>query len=396
VVRNFINDALAHATLSPKRNVGLYAPWSEQGLGELARIYGRVLRRSGLRVHVLSFQAYEAKDRGVAIQHTSADWAAGKDADTVHYSLNDREHVTLHEMSQFISTKNVGRLLYPELRLLTNWQKIANLKIRNLEAIAVPMIESVGKSEVPNHNYLHRTWCVTRQCENVLREMGVKNTSYIGHGFGPRLTREAIDQKKAIALSRERIVFCHMGGHNPHFRKRTANVIEAFTLAAERRDDICLRVYMMRNFSGVSKAHHPRISYHLGSLPHSEVLAAYRSSDVSIQVASHEGLGLGFYESLAMGTPIVSLDLAPHNEVVRPGVSGWLLPVQPAPRAHPQGVVPGGHFNVADLADAMLRIRKQEVANMIDSAAQLHRSTFDEYAMAERLGAALWQNPESD
>jgi glycosyltransferase involved in cell wall biosynthesis len=183
--------------------------------------------------------------------------------------------------------------VYPELRLLTNWQKIANLKMRNLETIAVPMIESVGKSEVANHNHLHRTWCVTRQCEAVLREMGVMNISYIGHGFGSFLTPAAIAQKQATALSRETIVFCHMGGHNPHFRKQTANIIEAFILAAESRDDISLRVYMMRNFSGITRAHHPRISYHLGSLPHREILEAYRASDVSIHVSSHEGLGLG-------------------------------------------------------------------------------------------------------
>ena len=258
------------------------------------------------------------------------------------------------------------------------------------------MIELVGKSEVANHNHLHRTWCVTRQCQDVLREMGVKNTSYIGHGFGSCLTREAIDQKKAIALSRERIVFCHIGGHNPHFRKQTAKIVEAFALAAESRDDIGLRIYMMRNFSGVSMAHHPRISYHLGPLPHREILEVYRSSDVSIQVSSHEGLGLGFYESLAMGTPIVSLDLAPHNEVVRPGVSGWLLPAQSAPRAHPEGIVPGGGFNVRDLADAILRIRRQEVADTIETAAQLHKSMFDEYALAARLGASLWRNSEPE
>jgi glycosyltransferase involved in cell wall biosynthesis len=153
---------------------------------------------------------------------------------------------------------------------------------------------------------------------------------------------------------------------------------------------------MMRNFSGISRAHHPRISYHLGPLPHSDIQTAYRSSDVSIQVASHEGLGLGFYESLAMGTPIISLDLAPHNEVVRPGVSGWLVPTQPAPLAHPQGLVPGGYFNAHDLADVILRIRKQEVADMIETAAQLHRSMFDEYALAERLGAALWRDSDSE
>ena len=128
-VNDFIKDAIASIKFSPKRNVGIFAPWSEQGLGELARIYARVFRRSGFGVHILSFQAYEAKDRGVAIQHVADDWAAGKAADTVHYSLNDREHVTLHEISQFISTENIGRFVYPELRLLTNWQKIANLKM---------------------------------------------------------------------------------------------------------------------------------------------------------------------------------------------------------------------------------------------------------------------------
>jgi hypothetical protein len=93
-----------------------------------------------------------------------------------------------------------------------------------------------------------------------------------------------------------------------------------------------------------------------------------------------------------MGTPIVSLDMAPHNEVVRPGISGWLLPAQPAPRAHLEGIVPGGGFNVRDLADTILRIRREEVADTIETAAQFHNSMFDEYALAERLGATIWRN----
>jgi hypothetical protein len=36
-------------------------------------------------------------------------------------------------------------------------------------------------------------------------------------------------------------------------------------------------------------------------------------------------LGLGFYESISTGTPVLTLDTPPHNEIILNGVNGWTI-----------------------------------------------------------------------
>jgi glycosyltransferase involved in cell wall biosynthesis len=42
-------------------------------------------------------------------------------------------------------------------------------------------------------------------------------------------------------------------------------------------------------------------------------------------MGSHEGLGLGFYESLYCGTPILTIDWTPNNEIIKDNINGWLI-----------------------------------------------------------------------
>ena len=34
---------------------------------------------------------------------------------------------------------------------------------------------------------------------------------------------------------------------------------------------------------------------------------------------------MGFYEALATGTPVISLNTSPHNEIIKEGVNGWVI-----------------------------------------------------------------------
>ena len=42
-------------------------------------------------------------------------------------------------------------------------------------------------------------------------------------------------------------------------------------------------------------------------------------------MGDHEGLGLGFYESIACGTPVLTIDTPPNNEIIVEGQNGWLI-----------------------------------------------------------------------
>lgn len=43
-------------------------------------------------------------------------------------------------------------------------------------------------------------------------------------------------------------------------------------------------------------------------------------------MGDHEGLGLGFYESIVCGTPVMTIDTPPNNEIIKEGINGWLIP----------------------------------------------------------------------
>ena len=36
-------------------------------------------------------------------------------------------------------------------------------------------------------------------------------------------------------------------------------------------------------------------------------------------------MGLGFYESLYLGLPVLTIDWTPNNEIVRNNINGWLI-----------------------------------------------------------------------
>ncbi len=387
----FLRSVFSLLTSSPRRNVGLFVPWSDQGLGEQGRIYARIFRQLGLNAHVFSFQPYSARDRAIKTQQRPSDWTAPQFADTVHYSLNDREHVTLYELAQFSMIHNIGKFIQIEICWAPNWKRLRNLRMPNLKLIAVPNVETVRASEVLEHNRLDATWFTTAQCMDVLRARGVTNGRYIGHGFGLPLSVERIAKKIASTRDREHLIFCHIGGHNPVSRKQTPKVIEAFKKAALARKDIHLNVCVMGQFaSDLDEEAHPQINYVFRSLSHDEILEFYREADVSIQVSSHEGLGLGFYESMSVGTPIISLNIAPHNEVLRDGVSGWFVPCQSfIPTDNDEIMVEGGMFAVDDLASLIAKLEKDGIVKSIGTSATLHTSMFSEIEFSVRIADAF-------
>ena len=60
-------------------------------------------------------------------------------------------------------------------------------------------------------------------------------------------------------------------------------------------------------------------------MSYKEVIELYRQSDITIHIGDHEGLGLGFYESLSCYTPILSLNCYPNCEIIKDGINGWLI-----------------------------------------------------------------------
>lgn len=388
--RGFIDSFFAQLAISPRRSIGLLSVWGDQGLGNQVRHYAKLLRAAGWKVHVFSFQPYAAEGRALVRQASPADWAAPDHADTVHYSFNSREQVTAHEITQFVLVNHIGTLIYPEICWQTNWDRLFEISIPNLTICAVPNVETVLLREAGLHNRLTRTWFNTRLAQTALTATGVLNGFFIGHGFGIAPTAAARAGKLARTRGKRKIRFLHVAGHNPTTRKQTPAVLAAFRMALAERQDIELLVTCMHDDRSLLPTPMAGITVTIGTKPHADILQNYADYDVSIQVSSHEGLGLGFYESIAQGTPIISLDVAPHNEVVQHGLTGWLLPARYVPLPdNPDGIVQAAHFEPALLARLILRLTRAEITRVTASTFDTFSARFTETDLALRLIAGV-------
>jgi glycosyltransferase involved in cell wall biosynthesis len=372
---------------SIRKNVGIFTIWGDQGLGNLSHTHAKLLRAMGYTVHIFSFQPYSAIGKALTRQRDPSDWTAPAHADSVYYSFNCREEVTVNELSQFILANKVHTLLVPEICWLPNWNRLFALDIPNLKVCAIPMAEIVLRNEATLHNRLESTLFCTRVAEAALIDAGVTNGAFLGHGFQQALPPDRAQRKRARLHQRPKLKLLHVAGHNPNVRKNTRQVIEAFAMARETRDDIELTVTSMD----------PVKTYYPGKIPpdvhivdrvlsRDDIMDLYEEHDVSIQVSSHEGLGLGFYESVSRNTPVLSLQAPPHNEIVLQEQTGWLIPAWPVPPAdNDQSIVSAWRFHTSDLAFQIIMLGKRDVEAVMDRCGEIYKKHFDETALSLRM-----------
>ncbi|MFN7709777.1 MAG: glycosyltransferase family 4 protein [Holosporales bacterium] len=391
----FIRSALHLIDNSANNNIGIYTVWADQGLGNLTHTYTQLLRSIGYKVHIFSFRPYAAKGGTLVMQKNQEDWSVPANADSVYYSHNYREEVTVNELAHFVLANKIRTLLVPEICWKPNWERLFALKekVRKLSICNIPMIEIVIKNEIHYHNRLTSTLYCTRQTETSLNKAGVTNGAFLGHGFGRPLPANRLEKKRQRLMQQTKIRFLHIAGHNPKIRKNTPQVIEAFSKALAMRDDIELTITSMD----------PLPSYYSGELPdgitiidrtlsRDEILDLYEEHDVSIQVSSHEGLGLGFYESISRSTPVISLDAPPHNEVILEGKTGWLILAYPMKVPdNNKAIVESWRFDIENLVNRIASLTRDEIMRVSISTEHTYKTRFDEVALLTRFLQTLPQ-----
>jgi len=117
----------------------------------------------------------------------------------------------------------------------------------------------------------------------------------------------------------------HIGGHNPILRKQTDKVIDAFMSVTEKREDVKMTVTTIGKIPDkYNNIGNRNLSIIRGELSESEIQDLYLKCHYVIQVPTHEGLGLDFYEAIKYCKPVVTLDAPPNNELINIS-NGWLL-----------------------------------------------------------------------
>ncbi len=319
--QKFISSSILPRTF--RKNVVIVCPWSEQGLGYHAKLYAKALSLVGVTPHILSFQSYAAVDRDYAIQTAPDEWHGYN----VHYSLNTREELSPHEIVQFCRLNNAKLILFPEICWEANWSKLYAVASSQIDVALIPNPETLRESEIANHCEFPFVLATTRLCERLLKDHGVNKVKYVGHAVD-QLPTQDLRKSKAMALeAATKIKILHIAGYN-HRRKMTHEIIEAMTRAGSTLPEIELKVVSQVPFS--SPIHEmarklPNATLISKNFSRNEIMSLIDESAYTLQLSTHEGLGLGFYESLSRGVPVITINAPPHNEHVIDGYNGHLI-----------------------------------------------------------------------
>lgn len=324
------NKLVSESLLNSKDNkVMILAPYCDQGLGIQARNYYNILKKNGYDVYIFSFTPFHTEKTGDArtFQKNSKEWLV--DPQKIYYSPNNRENITDMELINFINNNNIGKCLLPE----TCWKRVFEmahlLRNMNVKCYAIPNIEIVRKDEIYKYRYFYKVLCNNMLCYNYFNYYGYKNIEYIGYAILPTLPNKP-------KIYTDKVNFLCLGGLNAFTRKNIKEVCEAFTklpksyftknsIYEEEKASLTVTVQKYYNGELDNYKSNKNINIITDHLTTEGIQKLYNKADVCIQISKREGLGLGFYESLNYGLPVITLNVPPHNEIIKENYNGWYV-----------------------------------------------------------------------
>ncbi|ARF10700.1 glycosyltransferase [Hokovirus HKV1] len=339
---------------SKEMNIMIFTPWCDQGLGIQSRNYAKILDNSKIyNVFIFAVKPYNA-DNCIDLQKNPDEWKRPN----IYYSPHDREKIKDCEIINFIKENNIGKCLLPETCWFRVFEIAQLLRKHHVKCYAIPNIEIVRRDEIFKHRYFHKILCNNKLCKNIFTKFGIYNTEYIGYG----IDNIVVPNKK---LDNNVVRFLFIGGMNAFSRKHILDICEAFTIAYKKCKNIkltctiqktnLLEIDLVNKINEYEKCECIEIiSKHLA---YSDIFDLYNTNHISIQVSKHEGLGLGFYESTSMHTPIITLDTPPHNEIIIDNVNGWIIPCTYKKMTdNNDALFDSAYFDPNDLSDKIIQI----------------------------------------
>lgn len=352
---------------SKDRNIMIFSPWCDQGLGIQSRNYYNILKSYDYNIYIFALNPYNGST--LEMQKNPEEWKV----ENIYYSPNNREKVTDIELIEFINKYNIGKCLLPETCWFRVFEVARLLRNHYVKCYAIPNIEIVRRDEIYKHTYFHKILCNNYLCQNIFNEHGNYNTEYIGYGMP-----NSNIFMKTKKIENNFVKFLFIGGMNAFSRKHILNICKSFATAYEQNKNMQLTCTIQRTnlleVDDVDKINnykdHPGINVIDKHITYKDILNLYYDNHVSIQVSKHEGLGIGFYESIYTGTPIITLNTAPHNEIVLDNINGWIIPCYYKPMTdNKDPIFDSAYFNHTVLSKKILHIcsNTENIYNIIDN-----------------------------
>lgn len=345
-------------------NVMILCPWSDIGLGIQSKFYSKILRSNNIKTKIFSFKPYMLTFKNTnRFQKDPNEW---HEYDSIYYSDNLREEIRDGEILKFIKDEQIDICIIPEICYSRIFQIANLLKKNNVKVYAVPNVECVRRDELKKFNVFDKILSPSLVCIDHLKDYN-NNIFYIGHGLSQNCNK---------MLQSGRINLLHIGGYNFHTRKNTVKIIEEFLKAVNYNKILYLTVTISVSDDIISSYKHDNLTIINKILSHEEIMDLYLKSHISIQCSSHEGLGLGFYESISHSTPVITFNYPPHNEVIKENKNGWYVDHENfILEDNNEALVLGCKIKNNSLSNLLINLKEKDVQEMIDSTIK----TFKDY-----------------
>jgi glycosyltransferase involved in cell wall biosynthesis len=195
-------------------------------------------------------------------------------------------------------------------------------------------------------SYYEKILAPTRSYMTLMRRLRVRNATYIPFSLDLSLyTPKYLEVKDD-----EPFKFIHVAGTGGvHNRKNTSVVIEAFKQLDDKNTILTIVSQV-----DIPVEEHPRITYVKRDLPEKELFELIADHHACLNPSKWQTIGIPIVEAMALGTPVITNDIPPMNEFVKPGVSGYLC------RVH-SSTYDGISIEAAEVEPSELKVRMKSI-----------------------------------
>jgi glycosyltransferase involved in cell wall biosynthesis len=299
-----------------KKNVGIFIPWADQGLGIQGREYYIELIKKKYRVFVFSFKPYNSTSNNKLLQTNFNEWNF---PNVIYYDVC-RENVKLNHIVNFIHKTNISTIIIPEICFNHIFHVSTIFKLFGIKVIAIPNLEIIKYDEIFKYDIFDVVLCNNKSTTEILNKIKIPTKiDYLGFCLNhPFVKTKKLKNKSNI------IEFYCCGGFNSFIRKHINHICDIFN---ELDDSLKLYVYIQEQDlkEKINNKYKNNIIFIFENQNYYNVMKMHRKHDIFIHMGSHEGLGLGFYEAIQSGTPVITMDTIPNNEIIKENVNGWLI-----------------------------------------------------------------------
>ena len=304
-----------------EKNIGLIIPWADQGLGIQGRDYYITLKNIGFNPYVLSFKPYHATHDNIYLQSDKNEW----NFENIFYSSNYREDLTFDEIFNFIYKTKIKTIIIIEATFLPIFKIALFLKILNIKIYLVVNIECIRLIEINYHDIFNKIITNNLQTQKIISSIFEDKSIQLGFHLNYPYYKTINKIYKDLKI----IKFCCMGGLNSLSRKNIHLIISVFykIFLENKYINWELNVYIqgVEIPDIIHKYNCDNIHFYVKNFSYKDIINKYYDNDIFIHLGSHEGLGLGFYESLYIGLPVLTINWIPNNEIIQNYINGWLI-----------------------------------------------------------------------